>query len=340
MITESKQNPPAYDLGNPTSDSTDQKGPTATIRSRDSYGSLSDPLENRDTEWLRDEAAMKTAKEPHLRKLSCLKSFDTYFAIDVSQSMRGSHLGKTSRWERLCAILRQLTGDALPAPGVLDPNSGVNLFRVTPQLGERVEWCQSPDHVDNFTDTTSLGGNSPLGLSLFHQLNPYLRALVTRASQVNTESTSTDIPEVRPRNYIVLTDGKCSDRELLRNTILHAAATLKKHNAATFQCAECSGRHRQLGIQIVQIGNNGDTTDFLESLDGLRGVNKDGNLLPDIVDTTQKNTTARLADNEVIKILLGAVFPHLDKENEEDTKTLGRTPLHQVCTELLMKKRT
>ena len=101
----------------------------------------------------------------------------------------------------------------------------------------------------------SASGGTPLGASLHSVVEPYIRGLP------NLPRNSVQPPlqlARKPLNVIVITDGEANDEHLIKSTIKHAVHEL-----------EVKGYHpsHQVGVHILQVGDDHGARRFLEKLD-------------------------------------------------------------------------
>ncbi|KAJ7114156.1 hypothetical protein C8R43DRAFT_1138438 [Mycena crocata] len=277
----------------------------------------------------------------------CLPSCDLYIGIDKSGSMRkdcaGNDppiLGRPSRWNQLGHAVSQLAPYATEADA-----DGIEVFFVTlePQLAKK---CRTTHDVETELRRMRPSGKTPLGMTLWNQLKPYLDDLqehipqkkraeedIQKTLQALKQGWTSKLIDrleflrkelkkhseaTKPRNYIFITDGEAHDKDLLLYTILHAAQTLQDLDCATFACSTCKQTHRQLGIQFVQIGNDFEATQFLEELDTIEGRGKSNMPLPDIVDTTPAAPNGTLSPEALAKAILGGFTSDFDHRDEKD----------------------
>ncbi|THH28419.1 hypothetical protein EUX98_g5769 [Antrodiella citrinella] len=155
----------------------------------------------------------------------------------------------------------------------------------------------------------------PKGLSLMgyrlESLLLYYLGVLEKAKAASDNGDPEPMRSIKPVNYIVITDGFPTDAP--EDVIVAAARRL---TAGGFSLM-------QVGIQIVQLGDNPDATEFLRRLDddlpteyGCR----------DIVDTTPYNGQ-ELNEKRLLKILIGAVNGRIDRiqnsELESDSQSLS-----------------
>jgi len=165
--------------------------------------------------------------------------------------------------------------------------------------------------LKNATDTSKIRslfehirpkGLSLMGYRLENLLLYYLDAL-EKAKTANDNGDPSLMEQIKPVNYIVITDGFPTDAP--EDVIVAAARRL---NAGQFSLM-------QVGIQIVQVGDNPDATEFLRRLDddlpreyGCR----------DIVDTTPYTPGEPLNEKALLKILVGAINGRVDRIQNVD----------------------
>lgn len=110
---------------------------------------------------------------------------------------------------------------------------------------------------------------------------------------------------VKPRNYIVITDGEATDSgdDRLKPVIVKLMKMLDKRNAPL----------NQLGIQFVQVGDDENARAFLEKLDDQIS----GARTRDIVDTfPYDKLNGDIGADHLVKMLLGSISKRIDNYNK------------------------
>ncbi|KAJ6504763.1 hypothetical protein C8R47DRAFT_1316190 [Mycena vitilis] len=262
-------------------------------------------------------------KSPELRD-TCINNYDVYLGIDRSESMNANRAGNRE-----------------------DSKSWTPF---------RSRWDDSGANIDALLRLNQPGGDTPLGHSLWNQLEPYLYNLRQKKSWEGIPEKERDagyhqrlgelIRNTKPRSYIYITDGEVysetfpDEKELFRNTILFAAETLQELEYITFECRCCGKQHRQLGIQFLQLGIDKEATKMFHMLDHLKGKGGNGVPLPDLVDTTPTSSNGTLSQETLNKAMLGGILEHVDEQGEPEDcdhspskmKALGRMlQSHKKC---------
>ncbi|KAF9226915.1 hypothetical protein BS17DRAFT_776332 [Gyrodon lividus] len=234
----------------------------------------------RDVNYL--QAPMR--QESRENALDTLRQYDTAIIMDDSGSMT-----QAGRWQQACEALCGLAqiaasydrdgidihflNDRRQAIGVKDSEGVRQLFkRVKPQ------------------------GWTPIGYKLDLLVGDYIGKL-EKASRRQNKGDPLALKQIKPINFIVITDGAPTDEPL--DSIVALARRLDRGNYPL----------GQVGLQFVQIGDDKKATEFLRELDddlsGSHGVR-------DIVDTTPYlgiDLTAEM----LVKILLGGINRRVDR---------------------------
>ncbi|KAJ7153380.1 hypothetical protein C8R46DRAFT_1357237 [Mycena filopes] len=226
-----------------------------------------------------------------LAKAECLKKYDTIVIIDDSSSMYGS------RWRNV----RRLIGQLAPMITAHDKD-GIDVMFMNRQVTNTN--CKNTLDVSKLFEDVVPDGTTPIGSVLWRHLQLYL----------------TSEKKLKPRNYLILTDGEpfpSQEYSLLRNTLLDTASTLRKLNRSTFECGACHDAHRQVGVQLVQIGNESAATKFLNELDRLCGAAEDGEWLEDFVDT-QPYLEREITESGLMDVICGGIMADHDAKGEHE----------------------
>jgi uncharacterized protein YegL len=224
-----------------------------------------------------------------------LGAFDTVFVIDDSGSMAGS------RWKEVNNVLASIT----PICTEHDKD-GIDIYflnhRSRLQSGDASKTdggyygIKTPAEVETIFNSVRPGSSTPTAQRLQSILRPYTKKLKDQLDQ--------GLPEAKPVNIIVLTDGAPTDEP--EEVIAMYAQKLTDMEASP----------HQVGIQFFQVGNDLEAAEALRHLDddlSSRGVR-------DIVDTVSWNKDAFnrkiLQADDILKVVLGAVVRRIDKRSQ------------------------
>ncbi|KAJ7767853.1 hypothetical protein B0H14DRAFT_2968794 [Mycena olivaceomarginata] len=236
-------------------------------------------------------------KETFENALEILRKYDTVILVDDSGSMTlpGSRKGVT-RWfeagqalEALAETARQYDTDGIDIYFLNNPRSALNM--------------KSSSEVRSVFDKVKPAGATPTGERLDQLLKPRIVELETARIEPDGTPRHKKTNEVIKRvNFIVITDGEATDNP--KYAIIDAAARLK---AMANLCLI------QIGVQLVQIGNDSAATRALKELDD--DLAKAGNIR-DIVDTTPYSKLNPVTADGLIKVLLGGINRRIDEQTE------------------------
>ncbi|KIK73730.1 hypothetical protein PAXRUDRAFT_177636, partial [Paxillus rubicundulus Ve08.2h10] len=148
-------------------------------------------------------------------------------------------------------------------------------------------------------------GFTPIAHKLDTLVGDYLRKL-EKASRKRDRGDPLPLQNMKPVNFIVITDGVPTDEPL--DSIVALASRLDRGNYPL----------TQVGIQFVQIGNDKQATKFLAELDD--DLSQSHNIR-DIVDTTPY-FGAELTAEMLIKILLGGINRRVDRRGAQAVMNL------------------
>lgn len=224
-----------------------------------------------------------------------LGTFDTVFVIDDSGSMAGS------RWKEVNNVLASIT----PICTEHDKD-GIDIYflnhRSRLQSGDASKpdggyyGIKTPADVESIFNSVRPGSATPTAQRLQAVLRPYTNTLKKQLDK--------GLPEAKPVNIIVLTDGAPTDEP--EEVIAMYAQKLTNMEASP----------HQVGIQFFQVGNDPEAAEALRHLDddlSSRGVR-------DIVDTVSWNKDAFnrkiLQADDILKVVLGAVVRRIDKRSQ------------------------
>ncbi|KAG8942462.1 hypothetical protein FRC04_003630 [Tulasnella sp. 424] len=242
--------------------------------------------------------------------LDVLRHYDTIFIVDDSGSMLhddadsdGSPKGKAkqqelTRWEKARDAL-----EAVVAMATQHDGNGVDIHFLNSE--DSRENCRTERDVMDLFERVSPKGKTPTGRVLKKLITPYIDSLIPWSEKANEKSP------IKPRNYIVITDGRPTDPEgyRLKDVIFEFARRLDEGGVPL----------TQLGIQFLQVGNADDATEALQELDGdLQGRVKKGEMR-DIVDTIPFDKLhGDISDSHIIKVLVGSINKRIDKTHHLD----------------------
>ncbi|OCH94283.1 hypothetical protein OBBRIDRAFT_789419 [Obba rivulosa] len=216
--------------------------------------------------------------------LETLRKYNTVIIVDDSGSMQGK------RWREAREALAALADIASKYD-----TDGIDVcFLNNSLVGQEMK---SGEGVRALFDRVSPRGITPIGGKLEQLLLYYLDELERAKARADTGNTH-PLDQVKPVNYIILTDGAPTDDP--EDVIVTAARRL---DAGNFPLT-------QVGIQFVQIGNSEDATAFLNDLDNGLGERYK---VRDMVDTTPY-LGSELNAEIIIKILLGGINRRVDRK--------------------------
>ncbi|KAG9023834.1 hypothetical protein FS837_005617 [Tulasnella sp. UAMH 9824] len=230
-------------------------------------------------------AADIAGRRATLDDLRILANYDTIFLIDDSGSMQGE------RWGTAREALKELVHLAKD----WDSN-GIDIYflnNTSKGLGIKTQ-----EQVDELFRKVAPDGWTPTGATLKSLITPYIESLPS-------DPRAPDAVVVKPRNYIVITDGEATDSgdDRLKPVVLKLMKMLDKRNAPL----------NQLGIQFVQVGNDETARAFLEKLDDQIS----GSKTRDIVDTfPYDKLNGDIGAEHLVKMLLGSIAKRIDNYNK------------------------
>ncbi|KAG8984582.1 Bud site selection protein 20 [Tulasnella sp. 427] len=244
--------------------------------------------------------------------LDVLQHYDTIFIIDDSGSMlqddsdsNTTPKGKSrqthrTRWEKARDAL-----EAVVAMATQHDGNGVDIYFLNSE--ESAENCQDERDVMDLFRRVTPRGKTPTGSVLKKLITPYIASITPWPEKADVKS----LP--KPRNYIVITDGRPTDTDgtRLKNVIAEFAQRLDEGGVPL----------TQLGIQFLQVGDADDASEALKELDGdLKGLIKNGKIR-DIVDTIPfEQLNGDISENHIIKVLVGSINKRVDKTHHFDMK--------------------
>ncbi|KAL8663633.1 MAG: hypothetical protein Q9202_003703 [Teloschistes flavicans] len=211
-----------------------------------------------------------------------LKTYDTFFLVDDSGSMRGN------RWRLTSEVLAEIASIAVE----YDRNGvDVKFFNEPLDDGEGKNLTKSEEVMDLFSRVTPDGTTLTADV-LDEVLSDYMYELGQDRQK-------------KSLNLIVLTDGEPEPKQDVEEVIVRYAKQLRDARVHPLK----------VGIQFVQIGNDPSATKFLKFLDdnlkGKHGLDRD------MVDTVRwvPGEEATLSE----KILLGGILKRYDDDDKSDS---------------------
>ncbi|KAF8549696.1 hypothetical protein OG21DRAFT_1372068, partial [Imleria badia] len=225
-------------------------------------------------------------RESKENALDMLRAYDTVVIMDDSGSML-----KDDRWEQACEALSELAQTATTYD-----RDGIDIYFLNhPKYGTNFH-SKDTKSVRQLFRHVQPQGLTPIANKLDILVGDYVEKL-ERASRRKRKGDLLSLKQIKPINFIVITDGAPTDEPV--DSIVSLARRLDRGNYPL----------AQVGIQFVQIGNDRGATEFLKQLDddlsGTYGVR-------DIVDTTPFLGISLTAEM-LIKILLGGVNRRVDR---------------------------
>ncbi|KAF6764905.1 hypothetical protein DFP72DRAFT_954579 [Ephemerocybe angulata] len=218
-------------------------------------------------------------------ELAKLTAYDTIFLVDDSSSMDSpvNSSNSKTRWQKAtdCVIKYANTAARYDADGV-DIHF---LNRTTFRVSNCNTQLTTEEEIANLFRIVRPYGGTPLG----RRLRELLEEDKERLKLSKKLGTS-----VKPRNYIIITDGAPDNQDEVIQSIKRIAKRLDVMKMP----------NNQLGFQFVQVGDDLQATMFLEALDeGIEGVRRD------IIDTVKTSDLPSAEDDEafVTKLLLGGI---------------------------------
>ncbi|KAI6100128.1 hypothetical protein F5141DRAFT_969010, partial [Pisolithus sp. B1] len=216
-------------------------------------------------------------RESRENALETLRKYDTVLIVDDSESMEGS------LWEEAKEALVGLTSVAAEYD-----SDGLDIHFLNHT--KSVLGVKDASRVEALFGHVRPLGLTPIGERLEGLLSDYLRNL-ERAQRRHDKGDSSALKQIKPVNFIVITDGCPTDDP--ESVIVAAARRLDaKHFPLT-----------QVGIQFVQIGKSRKATAYLRELDDALSSHY---AIRDIVDTTPY-INMKITSDMLIKILLGGI---------------------------------
>ncbi|EAU84219.1 hypothetical protein CC1G_08149 [Coprinopsis cinerea okayama7 len=229
------------------------------------------------------------------RDLARLSYYDTIFVVDDSTSMTSLMPSGRTRWDEACEALADFA--SLAAQYDAD---GIDIHFFNSEKSRTN--IQSRSTIDSLFKGMAPNGGTYIGKKISQLAEPYISAL-------NMAVLTQEPTWPKPRNYIIITDGKARDEDVLRNFLKNTASKLQRWGCPP----------GQLGFQFVQIGSNAGATKFLEDLDGDRRK-----LATDIVDTVRAGPGTQFSASFPKKVLLGGVNRYIDRKCTGKADGYGR----------------
>ncbi|KAF9651713.1 hypothetical protein BDM02DRAFT_3184229 [Thelephora ganbajun] len=211
--------------------------------------------------------------------LKQLVDYDVVILMDDSGSMRGS------RWRQAVSVMKGVVKKAIEYD---EDGIGIQFLN-----NNQRKIVKSVEEVERLFEGVQPRCSTPLGRRLGDICNGYLRSLKSAKR--------------KPKRCLIvaITDGVPTDEQQVYAAIKNTANELDRLGAPL----------TQLGIQFVQIGNDGGAAAFLKELDDdLKGTTE-GKVGRDIVDTVPYHG-AELTSEELVKILIGAINRKVDNRTQ------------------------
>ncbi|KAG8930173.1 hypothetical protein FRC00_001246 [Tulasnella sp. 408] len=242
--------------------------------------------------------------------LDVLRSYDTIFIVDDSGSMLQddsdsdrSSKGKAKQRERTRWNKARDALEAVATMATQHDGNGVDIHFLNSEDFRKN--CRNERDVMDLFNRVTPRGKTPTGRVLKSLITPYIDSLLPWPEKASEKS----LP--KPRNYIVITDGRPTDPEglRLRDVILEFARRLDEGGVPL----------TQLGIQFLQVGDADDASEALKELDGdLHRRVKNGEIR-DIVDTIPfEQLQGDISESHIIKVLVGSINKRIDKTHHLD----------------------
>ncbi len=168
------------------------------------------------------------------RVFAKLKGYDTRFLVDDSDSMDGP------RWTITKQVMAQIASIAVKYD---KDGIDVRFFNAYLEDDERLN-LDSAEKVMSLFDNLYPDGSTPTADTLEIELNEYIHEYKYNR-------------HIKGLNLIVITDGEPSPRQDVEGVIVKYARILAQQDAPPLQ----------VGIQLVQVGDEKGAKDFLDSLD-------------------------------------------------------------------------
>ncbi|TXT12838.1 hypothetical protein VHUM_01239 [Vanrija humicola] len=210
--------------------------------------------------------------------LEMLRDYDTVFLVDDSTSMAGE------RWEQAKAAIMGVVVQA-----VQYDEDGLDVYFLnSKRVGKDL---RTAEDVEDVFAGLKPHGATPIGLRMESILRDYMARL--ERSTANPEEG-----EVKSMNLIVVTDGAPTDDP--ESVLISIAKRLDRGDYPL----------SQVGIQLLQIGDDAEATEALQELDdGLAAAHG----VRDMVDTVPYNGE-EMSAKLIVKVLLGGINRRLDRK--------------------------
>ncbi|KAJ3481466.1 hypothetical protein NLI96_g7639 [Meripilus lineatus] len=250
----------------------------------------------------RDEKSrgmMHQEGRPQDTMLESLRGYDTVIIVDDSQSM--SWYG---RWAEARAALM-----AFAEIAVQYDQDGIEIrFFNSPRVESHII---SADQVARLFDSVEPSGATPLGNSLDTCIRPYIKDWKSANGRIWSRFTSSQ-RSPKPRNFLVITDGCPTDDP--QDVIFRLSVKMDKLKMP----------QNQVGIQLVQIGDDAQATEFLQDLDNYVPTSPELRSGPqpdrDIVDTEPYRPGERLTEEKLVKVLVGGINKRIDRRDQQSRR--------------------
>ncbi|GHJ89508.1 hypothetical protein NliqN6_5910 [Naganishia liquefaciens] len=228
----------------------------------------------------------------HTPDLAILARYDTVILVDDSGSMAGD------RWRQvrvaLMDVVQRVVGAQESVVGQGEAEGVAIAFINSPAEGYNLT---APNSVEKLFNKVKPTNGTPTGAALQRILYPYMDQL-EHVQQIKARGEQVPAgEEAKYINVIVLTDGAATDD--MESPIVHVASRLDQGGFPL----------EQVGIQLIQIGNESEAREALQVLDD---AIKEKHEVRDIVDTVVYDGHAVSAE-QILKVLLGGIQRHLDE---------------------------
>ncbi|KIO21029.1 hypothetical protein M407DRAFT_131915 [Tulasnella calospora MUT 4182] len=242
--------------------------------------------------------------------LDVLRNYDTVFIVDDSGSMLQddsdsdrSSKGKAKQRERTRWDKARDALEAVATMATQHDGNGVDIYFLNSEDFQKN--CRNERDVMDLFNRVTPRGKTPTGHVLKNIITPYIDSLLPWPEKASEKS----LP--KPRNYIVITDGRPTDPEgsRLRDVILEFARRLDEGGVPL----------TQLGIQFLQVGDADDASEALKELDGDLHRRVKNREIRDIVDTIPfEELQGDISESHIIKVLVGSINKRIDKTHHLD----------------------
>jgi hypothetical protein len=202
----------------------------------------------------------RAVSEPGNNSLLSLRRFNTVFILDDSGSMGNrtetEPIGRSmTRWKRLIDCMREICDAA-----VQSSDDGINIHFLINRHKDRMN-VRSAHRVWEILAGIKIkpSGPSPLDDVLWMALHDYLEKCRNYVQKKQAAGTflKSSIEAPKPLSVIVITDGDSDEHEKVEATLVRTARVLPRLKIPEFQ----------IGVQLVQVGDDERVTRWLKLLD-------------------------------------------------------------------------